>query len=87
MIYAVLALAASNAVVSGALIYSLQLSYQERRTLTAAALAVQGKPTAAAQAKAPTPTEDRKRFEAEAEMSRKIKEQAAPFSALNPFGR
>jgi hypothetical protein len=87
MIYAIIFLGITNALTVAGWAWSATLEHRERRILLSAALAAQNKPMAAVKATTPTAAEDRARFEAEQKLTQQIRDAAAPYSALNPFGR
>ncbi len=87
MIWAVLILGLTNIGTVLGWTISAVLDHRERRILTATALTAQGKTVAATVAGKNTAAEDRAKAEQQARLSREIREKAAPFSALNPFGR
>ncbi len=87
MIYALIALCISNGLTAAGWAFSAYLDHQERRILWSASYAASGQQAAANRVIKPTPAEDRRAAKAEADLSMKIREAAAPYSALNPFGR
>lgn len=87
MIWAVAFLALTNVATVVGWCLTAVLDSRERRILTSAALTAQGKTVAATIAGKNTAAEDRAKAEQQARLSRQIREAAAPFSALNPFGR
>jgi hypothetical protein len=87
VIWALLILGLTNvATVMGWTIAAV-LDSRERRILTSAALTAQGKTVAAAVAGKNTAAEDRAKAEQQARLARNARTLAAPFSAMNPFGR
>jgi hypothetical protein len=86
MIYAVLALAATNMATVLALVVSLRQASQERRILFAASLEANGATDAARRAASPTMDEAKGAVEQQLKRMAEVKENGGVFSASNPFG-